>query len=442
MTAAKPGWTTMLAIALGVGACTAPAGEPVAERQPPPVPERQPDPPPPKPPERQDPERDRQPPPKPDDGRSFACFVGPTRTPMEDSPFGMRSADLNGDGILDLVGVGDELVDGVFLRHIEAWLGSRDGRFRQSARVDYDGEGLQPAIADLTEDGHPDLLLGDMSLASFSIWRGDGQGGFERHATFPAGIKAREPHLGDLDGDGDLDLVLPRHRVVEIHGNRGQGQFSKLTTLEVAAGKGMATPENLSLGDVDNDGDLDLVIPLSDDQALEIWLNRGSGRFDRHVRHERPMLSPSHSALGDFDGDGNLDLVLGGAEARLLIARGDGHGDFDLQRAQRLAIDGDDHVAGLETGGQERADLVDVGDHQPMRRAETEAVGNGGIDRLAVHAGPGALKPLVAGLGLIDEAGDQRRGDGETDAVRAAGAGEDAGVDADEAAVHIHESAA
>ncbi|MCA9686009.1 MAG: hypothetical protein KC457_27800 [Myxococcales bacterium] len=93
----------MLAIALGVGACTAPAGEPVAERQPPPVPERQPDPPPPQPPERQDPERDRQPPPKPDDGRSFACFVGPTRTAMEDSPFGMRSADLNGDGIIDFV---------------------------------------------------------------------------------------------------------------------------------------------------------------------------------------------------------------------------------------------------------------------------------------------------------------------------------------------------
>ena len=257
---------------------------------------------------------------------------------------------------------GDELVDGVFLRHIEAWLGSRDGRFRQSARVDYDGEGLQPAIADLTEDGHPDLLLGDMSLASFSIWRGDGQGGFERHATFPAGIKAREPHLGDLDGDGDLDLVLPRHRVVEIHGNRGQGQFSKLTTLEVAAGKGMATPENLSLGDVDNDGDLDLVIPLSDDQALEIWLNRGSGRFDRHVRHERPMLSPSHSALGDFDGDGNLDLVLGGAEARLLIARGDGHGDFDLQRAQRLAIDGDPtEVVVVQFDGDPTPELIVAG---------------------------------------------------------------------------------
>jgi hypothetical protein len=349
------------------------------------------------------------------DPGGFRCFAPPIKTSINHSPFGMRNADVNADGLLDLIGVSSELVAGVFERSINVYLGQPNGRFIHASKIPYAGGGLETAFADFTGDGLVDLLIGNMDQPSFSIWRGDGQGHFTHDRDHQTGAKPREPQLGDLDGDGNLDLVLPRHRTVEIHLNLGGGRFRKQATLTTAASEQMSTPENLSIADVDGDGNLDLVIPLSDDGAIEVWLGRGDGRFKRHVRYDEVCSSPAHSVLGHFDGDEHLDLVLGcsGLE-RLFVAAGDGKGGFAWDRAQQLELPGaPSEIVAVQLHGDETPELIvggrirTLGAGHPRPRGFLRIFAADG-ERLREWDGATVDAHVVHAIGVRDLDGDGR----------------------------------
>jgi hypothetical protein len=131
--------------------------------------------------------------------------------------------------------------------------------------------------------------------------------------------------VGDVDGDGDLDLLVANQfrDMVSVRLNDGAGTFSG--TQEVPVG---SRPTSVALGDVDGDGDLDLLTANNSSGTVSVRLNDGAGTFSG--TQEVPVGSNSFSvAVGDVDSDGDLDLLTANYTSNTVSVRlNDGAGTF------------------------------------------------------------------------------------------------------------------
>ena len=125
--------------------------------------------------------------------------------------------------------------------------------------------------------------------------------------------------VGDIDGDGDLDicfangggysalgaLLKPR-----IYVNNGSGVFADETDARAAGITGCF--RSAEFGDVDRDGDLDLVLSQDFNRPARLLINGGSGTFtdESALRIPTGGLSSARATFGDVDSDGDLDIAL------------------------------------------------------------------------------------------------------------------------------------
>jgi hypothetical protein len=119
--------------------------------------------------------------------------------------------------------------------------------------------------------------------------------------------------LGDLDGDGDHDAFVK----VDGNGystliNDGKGNFKEHWTgedsLAIAAGRGM----DVTLGDLDGDGDIDAFVTNGDRERSypsSVWLNDGTGRFTNSGQ-QLCLTVFAWVSLGDLNGDGFIDAYI------------------------------------------------------------------------------------------------------------------------------------
>ncbi|HEX8350777.1 MAG TPA: Ig-like domain-containing protein, partial [Hymenobacter sp.] len=133
-------------------------------------------------------------------------------------------------------------------------------------------------------------------------------GTFNGDSELTVGNNTTNATLGDIDGDGDLDLLTANYNnkgTVTVRLNNGKGAFSG--NQEVAVGPG---PYQVVLGDVDGDGDLDLLTPNANTtiNTVSVRLNDGKGTFGG-TQEVKVGENPHAVALGDVDGDGDLDLL-------------------------------------------------------------------------------------------------------------------------------------
>ncbi|MGY2134625.1 FG-GAP-like repeat-containing protein [Hymenobacter sp. HD11105] len=143
--------------------------------------------------------------------------------------------------------------------------------------------------------------------------RGPGRGLFTAGTDIGQEFTSSSQALGDVDGDGDLDLVVPQgsnfgpvSRVVAVYRNDGQGAFPSSATVSVGTG---GAPFAVALADVDGDGDLDLLAACSPGQAVSLRLNDGRGNFSGGT--EIPVqVTAFYLLLGDVDADGDQDLIV------------------------------------------------------------------------------------------------------------------------------------
>lgn len=111
--------------------------------------------------------------------------------------------------------------------------------------------------------------------------------------------------VGDLDGDGDMDMVTANftNDNVSVFMNTGPIIFAPSVSYNAHDG-----PRSVALGDLDGDGDLDIAVANELSDNVSVLLNNGSGTFAPRVNYNAGN-GPLTVAIGDLDGDGDLDLT-------------------------------------------------------------------------------------------------------------------------------------
>jgi hypothetical protein len=335
--------------------------------------------------------------------------------------------DLDGDGDLDVVfGNGRHFAE-------TNWVYSNDGfggLYAKRAAGTLADPTYGVALGDLDGDGVLDVVVAnDMGVPSL-VYRNDGKGNFLRMAalgSFPqwAEHARRAVALGDLDGDGDLDIVLVGVGQNHVYLNEARGTRWSERPLGAAQG-GDARATGVAIGDLDGDGDLDVVVPGRSKAASFVYLNDGRAGFAESRVFGSDADDMTGVALGDLDDDGDLDIVAVSWDQSHAVHENDGRGMFVLKatfgRGQEqtwsvaladMDLDGDlDVVVGNANIGYWHEDLTGNGAPDRFGNERRDAP-----SRIYLNDGSGTLAPgptfgtgtddtRPIALGDMDEDGD------------------------------------
>jgi len=240
------------------------------------------------------------------------------------APFNVAVADINGDGILDIV-VADETNVPVFegKGQVSLLFGDGTGGFTRGPTL---LGGTYPAdvkVADFDGDGHADIAAVNWKSADVSLFRGHGDGTFAPPTFTPyKGAPAYSLAVGDLNRDGRPDIVVGDVLGgVHILSNNGAGTFD--LGRPMAAGLGMRC---LILVDVNGDGLLDIATANTSADTASVLLAKPEGGFA--PAHQIPVgRRPRVVTAADLNADGRLDLVVtnsGSDDVSVLLNNGIG----------------------------------------------------------------------------------------------------------------------
>ena len=240
------------------------------------------------------------------------------------------SGDVNGDGLEDLFVGGAKGQSGSLL--IQQGNGSFIASNKALFEKDKDSEDTDCALFDADGDGHLDLYVasGGNELSSASsaladrLYLNNGRGAFSKSPQIlPAGRYESTAcvRASDFDNDGVTELFVGIRLVPFLYGvpangylleNDGNGQFTNVTAQLAPELKEVGMLRDMQWEDVDEDGDLDMIL-AGDWMPIKVFINE-NGSF----RENREAFGSAYTTgwwncitPGDFDQDGDMDFVAG-----------------------------------------------------------------------------------------------------------------------------------
>lgn len=375
------------------------------------------------------------------------------------NPVAVAIADVNGDGNLDLVVAnqctGPDFCDGGGT--VSVLLGSGNGIFGAPLTYASGGSFLYSvAVADVNGDGRPDLALANgcsnigggtcSSEGAVGVLLGNGDGTFQPAQLYSSGGFAyfnSRVAVADANGDGRIDLVVlngcssacdpifPPPGSVSILLGNGDGAFASA----VSYPSGGYFARSLAVGDLDGDGDIDVVVSnWCDDNTsigscetqapIGVLLGNGDGTFQPVITYASGGIGASSVAVADLDADGTPDLLTGNCGSDgcgsfwpprpggvVGILRGNGDGTF-----QSAAIYGSGSyfsIAVADLNGDGKPDVV-TGNMScaviMFSGCVDVLLGNGDLTFRAIASYDAGISPLSVATGDLN-------GDGAFDVV-------------------------
>ncbi|MGH9866670.1 MAG: FG-GAP-like repeat-containing protein [Candidatus Polarisedimenticolia bacterium] len=365
------------------------------------------------------------------------------------SPSSVDAGDLDGDGDLDVAIANRGNFPGE--ESVSVLMGSGDGTFGPATDYTVPSRPNSVRVKDLDGDGFPELLVTSSDSASLRVFPNNDDGTFGAPSIYsislPLGVA-----FGDVNGDNVIDVAVAGGGVGIFAGN-GDG------TLRLLSGATTGQPaSSVALGDVDGDGDLDVVAKIDGFAHVRVSLNDGDGFFTTTPDFPATFAPGGVIVLEDVNDDGALDIL--GTTSKLLLIPGEvpleryvvcvlpGHGDgtfgpkvdYDTGRFPRDIkvghIDDDAHLDVLTANGASNSVtlLLGTGDGTFGRRTDydvgfqPEGValgdwnGDGRLDFVTAnafsdignHRNPGTISPRLqlgggaASGGLTADAGVNR----------------------------------
>ena len=204
------------------------------------------------------------------------------------------------------------------------YLNDGGGRFTDATtgRIPTGNISQQMDVLFFDADGDFDLDLFVGTRASTPsqsrLWLNNGSGVFAAGGNFPNDATAYAYDAGDIDGDGDLDLIGTNAGTsnTELLAKNANGLGTSWTNVSTSISPNPSVDDNDSkFFDIDNDGDLDLVIAVLG-ATKRIYRNDGTGAFTQVTNIITASTDASLDVkVADFDGDGRYDIVTGQGES-------------------------------------------------------------------------------------------------------------------------------
>lgn len=318
-----------------------------------------------------------------------------TSTGVNSLPVWTELADLNGDGILDLV-------TSVFgTDSVNVQLGNGDGTFGAATPILItSGFGPSEVHAISLRGGSTlDLIVGSYNTNQIAVLLGNGNGTFQAPTFYTVGTATNTPTsltTGDFNHDGNLDVAVANtgDNTVSILLGNGSGSLT-VTGTAINVGHG---PEAIRAGDFNGDGYSDLAVANYHDGTVSILLNNQNGTFSASTVN----VGTGPQALA-ITGSGSSQLlaVANFGSNNVSVLENNGSGTFAAQTTVNVG-NGPDEVRFLDINGDTIPDLV-VANY-------TDGTLNVAIGSTAapyIVLGPFTIgtKPYSAAAGDLDEDG-------------------------------------
>ena len=258
------------------------------------------------------------------DGAADPSWTAANITTSADGAEAVYVADIDSDGDLDIVSV-ESNIDTI------AWYendGNSNPSFNKQVVSNSADNGKSVYVGDLDNDGDLDIVSASLNDDTIAWYENDGAGdpSWTKADIDTNADGAFHVHVADTDRDGDLDIISASlfDKNITLHENNGAATWTPAFTKANIGSNLINTPVDIHHGDLDNDGDMDIVVvdyvrqrtqlsPASDFYTIHIYENDGAANpsFTKstipHTYAEGRRI-----AVADINRDGNLDIVVGG----------------------------------------------------------------------------------------------------------------------------------